>query len=841
MVDKESMSKIEETMQALQKEDILENAKELMKSNVTENQIEIWYDLLRGFGPADREKILSGRAKKPSELSDIYDLIKRMSDEFKEKFEYKDITLYDIDFYTTLAICGLRALQNDYLGRSNFNHVKYQVIENIEEHEFDEIDLKGDFSRVLNNYLSARKEDYTDHPLADFIRNGIPVKIKKIVNNFDKESDTKRVKGSAGMATWARVPWISIMDERETTSAKEGVYLVYLFSQDMNRLYLTLMQGVTEFREKHDSAQEVREALNERGEGIQNMIDNLGDAKTDKNVNLASSGIGKDYEYGTILYKKYERGNLPSNETLTKDLIQFLDIYNEYLASKSDISYQEEIQEEDIITDEASMNFFEFIEEQGYLYDKKIIENFLLSLKVKPFVILTGNTGTGKTKLAQLYGKYLDMNYNFGFAKQEADVVTTDVKVGKAHKHKGWTFPKNDLYEVMPELKDVEGLYDVEIDSIPGKGKLELTPRLFYKENVEEISQRLKELSEEDDRIRVNLKIELDQDQENIFDYQADSESSLYEVIPVGSDWTDNQNIVGFYNVITNEYHRTAALDLILQAKREDKPHLLLLDEMNLSHVERYFSDFLSAIESDEMVPLHNNEEELNIPSEIDIPDNLMIVGTVNVDETTYMFSPKVLDRANTIEFLPIPAEEYMNLEGDIEKPGENSNIEFLENPLSNLELRDMSIEELRKKFSDVDTSGGDAFWNVFTEELHRFQQTLKEANFDFAFRVIDEITKFMYVAWIYEGKYSPWENWRRYFDAQIKQKILPKLHGSQRELGDVIENLFDLCYEGKAEGSIRTLQDLRHDPKVKYRSSALKLQEMSKTLYNQRYVSFTK
>lgn len=840
MADEESVSKIEKTMQALRNEGILDEAKEIMKTGVTEDKIEIWYDLLRGFAPPDREKILSGRVEKPKELKNIYDVINKYSQKFEEEFDYREINLYDIDFYTTLAICAFRGLQEDYVNRSNFNHVKYKTIKNIEEHNFDEIDLKEDFSRVLNNYLSARKEDYTDHPLADFIRNEIPVKIRKIVNNFDKESDSKRVKGSAGMATWARVPWLSIMDERETTSAKEGVYLVYLFSEDMKRLYLTLMQGVTEFREKYDSKAEAYDALNKKGEEIQKMIDNLGDVKTDKNVNLASSGIGKDYEHGTILYKEYDRDNLPSNENLTKDLIQFLDIYNEYLTSKDEFTFQDdEIVEEDTISEEASMNFFEFIESQGYLYDKKIIENFLLALKVKPFVILTGNTGTGKTKLAQLYGKYLDRYYNSVMRKKDKDLVTTDVKVGKAYKHQGWTFPKSDLYEVLPELEDVEGLYEIEVDSIPGKGDLQLTPRLFYKENVEEISQRLRELADEDEKMRVNLKIKLNQDEGKFFDYELENNESLYEVIPVGSDWTDNQNIVGFYNVITNEYHKTSALDLILRAKNEEKPHLLLLDEMNLSHVERYFSDFLSAIESDETVPLHNHKKQLEIPTEIDIPNNLMIVGTVNVDETTYMFSPKVLDRANTIEFLPIPAEEYMNLEGEIEDP--EGNVEYLENPLSNIDLREMSIEELRKKFSDINTSGGDAFWNVFTDELNKFQQTLKEANFDFAFRVIDEITKFMYVAWIYEGKHSTWENWRRYFDAQIKQKILPKLHGSQRELGSVLENLFELCYEGEVEGPIRTLDNLRQDPNVKYRSSALKLQEMSKTLYNQRYVSFTK
>ena len=69
-------------------------------------------------------------------------------------------------------------------------------------------------------------------------------------------------------------------------------------------------------------------------------------------------------------------------------------------------------------------------------------------------------------------------------------------------------------------------------------------------------------------------------------------------------------------------------------------------------------------------------------------------------------------------------------------------------------------------------------------------------AGFDFGFRVIDEILRFMYVAWIYENSPSNWDNWQRYFDAQIMQKMLPKVHGSQRELDIVLEKLFKLCYD---------------------------------------------
>src|SRR5690606_498924 len=77
--------------------------------------------------------------------------------------------------------------------------------------------------------------------------------------------------------------------------------------------------------------------------------------------------------------------------------------------------------------------------------------------------------------------------------------------------------------------------------------------------------------------------------------------------------------------------------------------------EMNLSHVERYFADFLSIMESGDNISLYSGmtrtANNVEVPREIRWPDNLFIIGTVNIDDTTYMFSPKVLDRANVIEF----------------------------------------------------------------------------------------------------------------------------------------------------------------------------------------------
>jgi 5-methylcytosine-specific restriction endonuclease McrBC GTP-binding regulatory subunit McrB len=299
---------------------------------------------------------------------------------------------------------------------------------------------------------------------------------------------------------------------------------------------------------------------------------------------------------------------------------------------------------------------------------------------------------------------------------------------------------------------------------------------------------------------------------------------------------------VGFYNLITKDYQRTRSLDLILSSQENGKeriPYFLILDEMNLSHVERYFADFLSAIESDESIPLHSSKEMIEVPSDIRLGSNISIIGTVNVDETTYMFSPKVLDRANTIEVLSEPISDYML--GTIESYEINGNMRYLENILEDAqEIRSLTIESIRYQFKDVVTTAGN-FWQVYTNELEKFHQVLKEAGLDFGFRVVNEISRFILAAWRFEGKPKEWNNWQYYFDMQIKQKMLPKVHGSERSLGRLIDHLFQLCYSEKISKTPRehTFEDLTQ--KAIYHSAALKLKDMDTTLYSQRYVSFTR
>jgi 5-methylcytosine-specific restriction enzyme B len=132
--------------------------------------------------------------------------------------------------------------------------------------------------------------------------------------------------------------------------------------------------------------------------------------------------------------------------------------------------------------------------------------------------------------------------------------------------------------------------------------------------------------------------------------------SMHYEQVAVWPDWTDPTGLLGFVNPLTSPlvFQETPVLRLLLSAaENPDKPYFLCLDEMNLARVEHYFAPFLSAMEGQKgRLTIHASRDPVDtIPPTIEWPENLFIIGTVNMDESTYPFSDKVLDRAFTFEF----------------------------------------------------------------------------------------------------------------------------------------------------------------------------------------------
>ncbi|MCA7951359.1 hypothetical protein LGM43_13885 [Burkholderia seminalis] len=140
------------------------------------------------------------------------------------------------------------------------------------------------------------------------------------------------------------------------------------------------------------------------------------------------------------------------------------------------------------------------------------------------------------------------------------------------------------------------------------------------------------------------------------------SESGGVYVLPVQPGWHDPTALLGYVNPLnTDRYVRTGFLNFVLDAVRDpDRPYTVILDEMNLSHPEQYFAPLLSAMETGGQIELHAQDDDVDeIPTNISYPSNLLIIGTVNMDETTHGLSDKVLDRAAVIEFWDIDTESY--------------------------------------------------------------------------------------------------------------------------------------------------------------------------------------
>lgn len=134
-------------------------------------------------------------------------------------------------------------------------------------------------------------------------------------------------------------------------------------------------------------------------------------------------------------------------------------------------------------------------------------------------------------------------------------------------------------------------------------------------------------------------------------------------VIPVRPSWNDDSDLLGYVDLIHMVYRPsdTGFINKLVEAaqpENKDELYLICLDEMNLARVEHYFSQFLSILEKpvgarelvlyDEQYAgqLYNSSK---YPQHISIGDNVKFIGTVNIDESTYHFSDKVLDRANVI------------------------------------------------------------------------------------------------------------------------------------------------------------------------------------------------
>ncbi len=240
-------------------------------------------------------------------------------------------------------------------------------------------------------------------------------------------------------------------------------------------------------------------------------------------------------------------------------------------------------------------------------------------------------------------------------------------------------------------------------------------------------------------------------------------------VIPVRPDWTDATALFGYYSVLEKRYIRTPFLNALLQAIHEGKPMFVVLDEMNLARVEYYLSDYLSAVESKQPIRLHSEDHINDVPQEVHIPNNLYVIGTINVDETTHSISDKVLDRAFVMT-------------------------------LSDVEL-DLFWEHIASKYKIT----LEAEWK-WIKQLHAI---LQPYDLHFGYRTLNEMLRKLYANAMLAIEYrmDPVEA----VDRVIAEKVLPKLRGDER-----IAPLLDRLITWVQESLSQRTESLRHLERMK-------------------------
>ncbi|MCA6965101.1 MrcB family domain-containing protein [Pectobacterium carotovorum] len=430
--------------------------------------------------------------------------------------------------------------------------------------------LQEKFQIITKGWIAATKEGFTNNPIANLLRKELKKEIENIVIQFDFNYE---VEASAGAGNWANVPWISILNPKITNTTQEGIYPVYLFKADGSGFYLSLNQGTTSPAKKWG-----KKVAEERAEYIKKqLLKKIPDLERwgVKDINLkAGTPLGKSYEKPSVIARYYSADSIPSDEILKSDLYSLLKFYKEIEGMEF------EMQEISISTKE-----------------KMIETDSDITPLPKPFLLLAGISGTGKSR----------------FVREQA----------KATGHIDETYC---LVSVRPDWHEPSDL-------------LGYSSRLNG--NVEYVIT---------DVLTFIVKA-----------WKAIAESGVQ---------TSGGKTSG---------HRND-----LQAI---SPYWLCLDEMNLAPVEQYFADYLSILETrewewedDEFTyqcdPLlkasvihslsDDKRNELCERLELDptsalwlefskngigIPFNLLVAGTVNMDETTHGFSRKVIDRALSFDF----------------------------------------------------------------------------------------------------------------------------------------------------------------------------------------------
>jgi len=324
--------------------------------------------------------------------------------------------------------------------------------------------------------------------------------------------------------------------------------------------------------------------------------------------------------------------------------------------------------------------------------------------------------------------------------------------------------------------------------------------------------------------------------------------------IPVRPDWRDSKSLLGYYNPLTQEYNWAEFLRFLMRATRnfasDTEPTVawfVLLDEMNLARVEYYFADLLSVLESGRdkgwtREPLRceypdDAAGELP-PREIHLPPNLYVIGTVNVDETTHAFSPKVLDRAFTIRITDVDFATYPPDYTDEAEPSASEKQGLLNEFTRGgrfAVIEKLAIAEFVAQNPDV------------RDRLQELNRHLRVYDMHFGYRVFDEIVSFLEAA----EQSGSFDDLAQALDAAVLMKVLPKFHGSRGKLEAPLVALYAWCInpdeaeprslEAEIEGlgSEVDVVGMLAAKDIVYQKTAQRVRQMLRDLYADGFTAF--
>ncbi|WP_066255457.1 McrB family protein [Neobacillus drentensis] len=271
--------------------------------------------------------------------------------------------------------------------------------------------------------------------------------------------------------------------------------------------------------------------------------------------------------------------------------------------------------------------------------------------------------------------------------------------------------------------------------------------------------------------------------------------------IPVRPAWTDDADLIGYADTLQMVYRPgdSGLINALMSAKENSKRlHIICFDEMNLARVEHYFSQFLSVLENEpgpqRVLQLYNGDLKLKnsaqFPPAIPIGDNVIFVGTVNLDESTYHFSDKVLDRANVITLNVLNYGNLKKLSQEAKGTTQDRTISFeLFNSLKN-HNRDIHMEDHELAL----------LWEIH-QELQKVNKNLGAGP-----RIVRQID-------MYLKNLPKTDHFTRAeaFDKQIVQRILTKVRGPEEQFKKFI-GTYDVHTENIIDSKLGEILDRYHE-----------------------------